>query len=753
MKSGSDKVKIACIGNFPPRSCGIATFTSHLTGAICSGDGAPAAEAFIVAMNDQEYDYPADVRCTIRQDHQRDYLKAARFINYSDADVCLLEHEFGIFGGDDGVYILSLLHRLQIPLIVTLHTVLKDPSPGQKAVICELGRQAAKLVVMSRLAVEFLTGIYGVPREKIAVIEHGVPVFPPDRHEACRKKFNLDDKKILLTFGLLGRNKGIETVIEALPAVVEKHPDLIYVILGKTHPNVVKSQGEEYRTSLQRRVIDLHLENHVYFKDMFVSEEELCDYLSAADIYVTPYLHEAQITSGTLAYAVGSGAAVLSTPYWHARELLADGRGRLFDFRDSEQLSGILNELLDDPERLERLRCKAYEYGRGISWPVIGEQYRSLARRVREVPAVRTAGTEAPVVDPLVLPVFDLTHLRRMSDSTGLLQHATYSIPNRHHGYCLDDNARALLMISMADRQKKIPEAPELLPIYLSFIQYMQKEDGDFHNFLGYDRRYLDDCASRDAFGRTIWALGHLINHTPNDAWRQVAMDIFNRARPFFAAQGSLRGYADTMIGIAHYLRRFPDDTALREQLVSFAGALLDAYAAHGDEDWCWFEPTLTYDNGILPLALFHAYDVLGDEELLCVAEKTASFLDGIVFGDGCPCPVGSDGWYPRDGERARFAQQPVNIMALILMDRRAYAVTGSKQYVQRMFDSFRWFLGDNELGESLYDFESSGCCDGLEEYGLNRNQGAESLLAYLISHLCVLKASEDESIPRSGLL
>lgn len=741
------KIKIACIGNYPPRNCGIATFTEHLTEAIGSaGDDRVEAETFIVAMNDQEYDYPEEVRFAIRQGHQRDYLKAARDINYSDADVCLLQHEFGIFGGDDGVYILQLLHRLQIPFMVTLHTVLKNPTPGQKAIIQDFGRHAAKIIVMSRLAVEFLTEIYGVPAEKIVIIEHGVPVFDFDNHELYKEKFNISGRRALLTFGLLGRNKGIETVIKALPAVVKRHPDLIYMVLGKTHPHVVKTAGEEYRIYLQRMVNELELEEHVYFKDQFVSEEELVEYLSASDIYVTPYLTEAQITSGTLAYAVGAGAAVLSTPYWHACELLAEGRGRLFDFKDSAQLANILNELLDDADNLQALRRRAFEYGQGISWPATGQLYRAQALAVAEaqpLPEIKAA----PLVDPQTMPVFDLAHLMRMTDDTGLIQHAKYNIPDRNHGYCIDDNARALLMISMAYRQKKSPEALKLMPIYLSFIHHMQKEDGTFHNFLSYDRQFLDEKVSKDAFGRTIWALGHLICKTDDESWRSFALDIFNRARGHFADIASLRGWANMMIGLAYYLKRYPGDGEVMEHLRARADYMVSVFEDHSDGEWQWFEDDMSYDNGILPLALFYAYELIGDERYLETAERAARFLDSVVFADGIPAPVGSNGWYARGGECARYAQQPVDIMSVVIMHRRAYAVTGQPGYLKRMLDAFGWFLGDNDLGLPLYDFESKGCCDGLEKSCVNRNQGAESLLAYLVSHLCILQASEEENL------
>ncbi|MBW2544369.1 MAG: glycosyltransferase [Deltaproteobacteria bacterium] len=739
-----EKFKVACIGNYPPRECGIATFTRDL---IDSVERTNEAEGHIIAMNDrgQSYSYPEKVRYVIRQDYQQDYLKAVKFINHSDADICVLEHEFGIFGGDSGIYILPLIHRLEIPFIATLHTVLKKPSYNERAIIHEIGEEAEKVVVMSRLAIDFLTETYDVPRDKIELFEHGVPDFDPVQRNHYKKKIKLEKKKSLLTFGLLSRSKGIETVIQALPEVVRKHPDLIYIVLGKTHPAVVRVSGEEYRNYLRRLVEKNNLRKHVYFYDSFVSSTELFEYLSATDIYITPYLNKAQITSGTLAYAVGAGAAVISTPYWHAQELLADGRGRLFDFHDSNALAGILNELLDDPSALLELRQKAYDYGRRMTWPIIGRKYTRLIRDVvQSYPVINVK--EESVVDPLVLPPFNLAHVRRLTDDTGIIQHARYSVPNRKEGYCLDDNARGLLMATMAYRQQKDPATLELLPVYLSYTDYMQNEDGSFRNFLSYNRNFLDEVGSEDSFGRTIWALGYLIHFSPNDAFFQLANELFSRAYPNLQNMHSIRGIANTIIGICHYLHRYPSDEGMNKTLRDMAYKIVVSYENESDQDWRWFEPALTYDNGIIPLALFHAHEITGDEKALAVARETADFLEKIIFRDEYLAPVGTEGWYQKGGQCAQYAQQAIDVMASVMMFYQAYVVTMDKHYLDRMFASFMWFLGENDLRIPLYDFETCGCCDGLESHGVNRNQGAESILAYLIAHLTVLRAHEHET-------
>jgi glycosyltransferase involved in cell wall biosynthesis len=701
-------------------------------------------DGFIVAMNDhdQTYDYPEEVKLTIRQEHQRDYLSAVKFINLSGADLCVLEHEFGIFGGQDGVYILSLLHRLEIPLIVTLHTIIKAPSYNEKAILVEICRMANKIIVMSHKAIEFLTSIYNIETEKIVFIDHGVPDIQFSQVQS-KEEFNLENKKVLLTFGFIGRNKGIETVIKALPKVIDKYPEVLYMVLGKTHPNVLRYAGEEYRNYLQHLVQSLNLNNNVFFLNEYINQKELFKYLSAADIYITPYTNEAQITSGTLSYAVGVGSAVVSTPYWHASELLADGRGMLFDFHDSKGLSAILLELLDNPDELKNLRKKAHDYGRKITWPKTGGKYTEVAKRILEdKPNVLVK--KDITLDPLILPPFSLAHIKRLTDDTGIIQHANFGIPNLKEGYCLDDNARALLMVLMAYRQKKDSLALDLSPIYLSFINYMQNKDGTFRNFLSFNRNFLDEVGSEDSFGRTIWALGYLLGNAPNDAYYQTGRSIFFNAAPNFETLQSVRGIANTIVGISYYLMINPSDDSMMERLRNLSYKLIRQYAENSSDDWKWFEPMLAYDNGMLPLALLHAAYILKDRTITRTALETMNFLTEITLKDGYFSAIGNEKWYRKGGERSMFAQQPVDALAMVLMYHQAFHLTNDKEYLTKLFSCFMWFLGENDLRMNLFDFETKGCCDGFESYGVNRNQGAESSLSYLISHLTVLLAFEE---------
>ena len=739
-------MKIAYVASYPPRECGIGTFTHNLVKAMTSSkeDEGELHEAVVIAMDDQEapYDYPEEVQFQIQQEQQGDYIEAARFINLSGADVCVLEHEFGIFGGQNGVYILPLLHRLEIPLIVTLHTVLKTPSYNEKAILIEICKMATRTVVMTHKAVEFLTTIYKVPLSSIELIEHGVPDYKFS-YEMAKKEFKLEAKKVLLTFGFISRNKGIETVIRALPAVVAKYPETIYIILGKTHPAVLRHSGEEYRIFLLRLVKKLQMEKHVLFLNEFINQKELFKYLYASDIYITPYLNEAQITSGTLSYAVGSGSAVISTPYWHAEELLAEGRGCLFNFSDSEGLTLILMDLLDNPDKLKTLRAKAAAYAKEITWPKIGLKYNTLAKTLLQQQAAQPTKKET-ILDPLILPPFLLDHIRRMTDDTGIIQHAKFGIPNLKEGYCLDDNARALLMVLMAYKQKKHPLALELSPVYLSYIHYMQNDDGMFRNFLSFSRQFLDETGSEDSFGRTIWSLGYLLGNAPNDAYYQSGKEIFFEAAPNFEKLQSIRAIATTIIGISYYLKSNPQDDGMTERLRALAYKLVNEYKQHRSEDWHWFESILAYDNAMLPLSLLHAAGILNDEVISNIAIESMHFLSDLTLKDGYLSIVGNEKWYTKNGTQSAFAQQPLDALAMVLMFQQAFHFTKDKTYLTKLYTSFMWFLGENDLRMSLYDFETKGCCDGLENYGVNRNQGAESTLAYLISHLTVLQAFED---------
>lgn len=741
----SKHLKIVCIGNYVPRQCGIATFTRDLAESILvNNTGEMNHSVSVIAMNDtnQSYNYPEIVSFSIAQNQQREYIDALKFIHFQNFDICLLQHEFGIFGGDDGVYILSLIRRLNIPLVVTFHTVLKEPSYNQRMIVETIAQQASKIIVMNQYAVELLQTVYKVAAEKIRVIEHGIPVFTSKNVTKIPQRFHSENNRLLMTFGLLSRSKGIETVINALPLVLEKYPDINYLIIGKTHPAVVRISGEEYRIYLKRLIQKHGLEEHVHFYDRFVTNEELFDFLTACDIYITPYLNEAQITSGALSYAVGAGNAVISTPYWHAKDLLSDGKGILFPFGNSQQLAKEIITLLDHPEMLQKMKQKAKSYGEHLFWPQIGLNYLSVLQEKHPPNELKHSITSSNN-NLLVMPDFNLAHIRQLTDSTGILQHAKFGIPNYGDGYCLDDNARAALLMTMVYRLEKDSYVLDLLSKYISYIHYMQNDNGTFKNFLSYDRRFLDETGSDDSFGRTIWALGYILRYPPDESFSQIVQDIFNKSVGQFENLQSIRGIAFTILGIVHYLKHYPSDENMNKLLHKLTKRIIGQYQEESDDTWHWFEPIICYSNGVLPLSLLMSYSVIANKSTHTVATESLEFITRLTLDEAMPVLIGNQNWYVKGGYPAKYAQQPVDAMLMVLLMKEAALMLRENTYLDKMLRYYQWFLGENSLGIPLYNFRTNGCFDGLEEYGVNKNQGAESSLSYLIAHLTVLEAFE----------
>lgn len=730
-------MKIICIGNYPPRKCGIATFTENLVKSIIQAANNHDMEMSVevIAMNDlnQQYDYPDIVKMTINDKEKDDYQKAISYINDSGADLCIFQHEYGIYGGNSGLLVLSLLRRLKVPVVSTFHTVLQSPTFHQKEVLKRIAEYSEKVVIMNAMAIPFLTTGFGVPKSKIAIIEHGVPDFGNvDRAKLVKPK-SWNNRKVLLTFGLIGRSKGIETVIKALPGVVKNHPDLLYAVLGKTHPHVVNYAGEEYREYLEGLTNELGLENNVEFLDKYVTEDELTNHLLAADIYVTPYLNKAQITSGTLCYAVGGGSAVVSTPYWHAEELLAEGRGRLFDFRDHIGLSKILNELLGNPKEMERLKNRAFAYGLKIAWPRIGFQYISTFEEAIKGFKESSGSYKA---FKLEIPEFDALHLKRLTDVTGIVQHANGCVADYETGYCVDDNARALIVCLIANKRFDDGKYLKLIHRYLAYIMYLQNDDGSFKNYLTFQRNAVEEVGSDDAYGRAVWALGALVRLAPGDSVFQVGMELFVKSTTQFSRLKYARGYANCIFGLYHYIRRFPDQENFIKMLSALADKLVEHYRQNMERGWPWYEPSITYDNGILPAALYNAFEITENPKYLEVAEATRDFLEKKCLVDHQLTLVGNKNWWLANKEMSTFAQQPIDAMAMVLLYDSAYRATKLEAHIEKLKTCFYWFLGKNDLNLPLFDSQTFGCNDGLEELDVNRNQGAESIISYLMSWL-----------------
>ena len=745
----SGTTPVGFVGTYGPRRCGIATFTADLARSIEGDDHRAPPIVLAVTEPSGQHEYPDEVKFEIRQNVKADYVRAAEYVNFSHLGLVCIQHEYGIFGGEDGGYILDFVRALRVPVVVTLHTVLKHPSPNQRAIVRKLSELCSEIVVMSRIAKDLLESSYGVGGSKVQIIPHGIPVMD-DRSDqrALKAEFGVAGRSLLLTFGLLSANKGIETVIRALPEVVRRFPDIVYFVVGATHPAVVRRDGEAYRTLLELEAEKLGVREHVVFRDQFVSADELRKYLQAADVFVSPYLNEAQVTSGALSYAMGAGAAVVSTPYWHAEELLADGRGCLFPFRDHEALSRTLVKLFASPDELQRVRAAAAAYAHSMAWPRIGDAYFKVFRATAQAAEHgRTASSTAKAITVSALPDLCLDHLLRMTDDTGIIQHASYSVPARSTGYCIDDNARALIVAVQADLVQGGADTRALVTRYLSYLHGSQQPDGSFRNFMSYERVLDTSPASDDCIGRAIWALGVTAALAANDGCRQLARDMLARALPYSREVGP-RGTALAVLGLVNLLEAEPGKVEERRMLDSLVAKLCDAYHANASDDWRWFESTLTYDNAMLPLALFAAYSVTGDGATLRCARESLEFLEKVCFDGGQLQLVGNTGWHSAGGEKACADEQAIDATALVLAFSCAYSVTEDTHYLRRMRESFAWFLGANRLGLPLYDFSTGGCRDGMGVAHVNQNQGAESTVCFLMALLEMLEVDGHEFEP-----
>ncbi len=737
---------VAIVGSYVPRRCGIATFSHNLASAISrhvhretlpDGDGVS-----IVAMTDRsgEYAYGPEVKVEINQYRREDYHSAAEILNASKIGVVSLQHEYGLFAGEAGAYILELLDRLQKPLITTLHTILSDPSGPQREVLRRIAARSSTTVVMAERAKVLLKDVYDVPLDRIQLIHHGVPDVPFEDTEPFKERFGLSGRPVILTFGLLSPNKSIETMLDALGKIVPDHPDVAYIVLGVTHPVVLRESGEAYRLSLERRAVELGIQRNVIFHNRYVSDVDLGEYLQAADIYATPYRGKEQITSGTLAYALASGRAVVSTPYWHAQELLTGGRGRLADFDDPDDFAEALRMLLENPELRNRMRRTAYDFGRDMTWAKVAERY---ATTIEQACASFTTAAaelipERKVFMRMSLPEVHLRHLFTMTDDTGILQHAVYMTPDRRHGYCTDDNARALIVASMVWTLFQDERVLSKLIVYLSFMHFAHNpETGRFRNFMSYDRRWLEDDGSDDCQGRGLWALGYLLSHAPNESTGRLAGDLFRSAMAKVESLEWPRSWALSILGLHYYLRMAGDDAVARQKLGDLAYRLNSRFVEHASPDWPWFEDVVTYDNGRLPQALIIAGVELGQQDLIDRGLNVLQWLVDIQTAEREHLSViGNNGWKTRTGERATFDQQAIEPAALIGACKAAYRASGDRKWLLEMRRCFEWFMGRNDIGQSMVDFKSRGCYDGLKPNGVNENQGAESVLSWLLSNL-----------------
>jgi len=751
--------RVAFVGNSLPRRCGIATFTTDLHQALSTS--APSLQTTLVAMTDcgRDYDYPPSVGFQIRDDNAQDYERAADFLNVRGCEAVSLQHEFGIFGGEAGGHVLGLLRALRMPVVTTLHTVLAAPGAVERRVLREIVELSAGVVVMAEKASGLLEAEYGAPRHKIEVIPHGIPDAPLVSSVAAKRRRGFAGRPVLLTFGLLSPNKGIEVMIDAMPAVLASRSDAVYVVLGATHPSLIRSEGEGYRERLQQRVRTLGIESAVVFLDQFVDQPTLIDFINMCDVYVTPYLNEAQMTSGTLAYSFGLGKAVVSTPYWHAQELLSGGRGILVPFGDSNAIGTAVSRLLMDDARRNVMSAHAYAHSRSMTWPVAAQRYRAAFERAceRATGFDRTAGAPTVAVTPPAArrsltthappPRMQLGHFTSMCDDIGLLQHAVHSVADRSHGYCVDDNARALLLAFALNTPGEDPMPERLTGAFASFVQHAWNPvSRRFRNFMGFDRRWLEETGSEDSHGRVIWALGRCVERDASVSRRSWGAALLQEAAPAVVNFHSPRACAFSLLGFEAYSRSAIDDQRYRETQHLLARRLVSMLESVESAEWVWFEDELAYDNARLPQALNVTGLCTDCPAYVDAGLRSLRWLTRMQTAEsGDFRAVGTESFGLHRAPPRRFDQQPVEAAASVSACLAASRADAEPIWTAHAKAAFAWYLGRNDLSQALIDPESGSCSDGLHEDRLNANRGGESVVSYLLA------LAEIRNLARSG--
>jgi glycosyltransferase involved in cell wall biosynthesis len=719
-----------------------------------------AAQLYAVPVNDTEsgYEYPERVRLALRQDDLSSYEQAADFLNFTNFDLVCLQHEYGIFGGPAGSHILSLLRNLKMPVITTLHTVLREPNPDQRRVMAEIVELSDRLIVMSDLSSQFLQEIFKVPGSKIDMVPHGVPDLPFLDPNFYKDRFGVEGKAVLLTFGLLSPNKGIENVIQALPHILSRHKNVVYIVAGATHPHILRREGDLYRERLQALAKEMGVESKVIFHDRFVSPAEMLEFIGAADIYITPYRSETQVVSGTLAYALGAGKAIISTPYWHAIELLDNQRGALVPFDQPDAIARKTVELLDTPAIRHAMRKRAYLFARDMIWTKVAQDYMASfahARNDRMRNPRVTFVDAAPTRCLDQLPELKLDHLHLLTDDTGMLQHSTFGVPNYSEGYTTDDNARALVLTVMLSQlgQTDPSVIDKLGSRYLAFLGYaLNPENWRFRNFLSYGRAWSETQGSEDCHGRALWALGTVLGRSKDKTLRGAAGRLFELAVPSVIGFTSPRAWAFALLGIEEYLVCFPGDRHLQRVSAVLTTRMVNMYGSNQSQNWRWFEDVLAYSNAKLPQAVLMAGNRNFDEPTMSVGLNALKWLGEVQH---CAeknhfVPIGSQGFYRKGRRRARFDQQPIEAGGTVSACLDAYRITGDEYWRVEAGSAFNWFLGANDLQVALYDPTTGGCRDGLHPERVNENQGAESTLAFLTAQVEMRLVREQTGI-RSG--
>lgn len=725
---------ILYLSSFPPRECGIATFTQDLTNAI-DKEFCPSLKSKILAINDNGtsiYNYPKKVLMQIRESNMEDYIDRAYEINRNHSiKLVNIQHEYGLFGGEWGDFLLTFLELLKKPVVVTFHTVLPNPKEKVKRVTVAIAKKAVRIVVMTHHSARLLEKFYGIDKDKISIVPHGVHHIPFPSKTRAKKKLNLSGRTILSTFGMLNRDKGIEYAIEALPEVIKEFPNVLYLVLGATHPVVRKQEGERYRNMLKKIIKKHGLQDYVKFYDKYLSLEELIDFLKATDIYLSPTLNPRQAVSGTISYALSCACPIIATANQYATDVINAERGILVRFKNSLDIQDGLFKLLRDNKLRKEMKKNTYFYSRHMTWQNVALSYFNTFNKVAKM---RPQEKDK-------MPPINLAHIRKLTDKFGIIQFANHTKPDIHSGYCLDDNIRALLSTAMYYKANPNRSVMNLMQTYFDFVKFAQKPNGRFHNFVGYNKNFNDITESEDSYGRTIWTLGYLIksDHIPEHI-RKEAKTILNKALKWADDLISLRAIAFTMLGLTYVYESDKSEKNLN-LIKKLAKQLTDKFkhtCSATDNTWPWFEDCLTYSNYKLTEALFRAYQATGEKEFLDVAEKALTFLNKVTFEKKYFSPIGQDGWYFRGQKRAYFDQQPEDAASAVESLMTAYEATKKQEYLDKAKLSFEWFLGKNHLNQMVYDEATGGSYDGLGRFSLNFNQGAESTISYLLARLAI---------------
>lgn len=728
--------KVCFLSNFPPKECGIATFTQDLISSLNKRFN-PKLKSRVIALNDESnlYNYDSRVMMQMNKDYLADYITIAEKINRSEKiKLICIQHEFGIFGGEYGSYIIPFLDAVKKPVAVTFHSVLPNPDNLRRKVVNFIGEKSAAIIVMADAAVEILNKEYGINRNKIYVVRHGVPDTLFKETEPFKKKLRLENKIVLSTFGLLSSGKGIEYMIEAIPRLTKKYPNILYLIIGETHPAVRKIEGEQYRNKLINLVKKLKIENNVKFYNKYLDLNEIISYLLATDIYVCTNLEKNQIVSGTLSYALGCGKAIVSTPNIYAEEVLDKERGVLANFKDPKSFADAIDKILSDKEFKKRLEHNAYSFGRSMTWQNVSSNYLSIFNKIVKL---REETTEK-------YPIIKLNHLKNLTDETGCVQFSKLAIPDNSSGYTVDDNSRALIVSILHHKIYNSELSKELSKVYLNFLEKSQDKEGKF-NDIGYGSENLIP-SSEDSLGRTLWALGYLISNSSNQEFVEKSKKLFDNAYSLIDEITSPRAKAFSIIGLCDYYKKYQSEEMF-SKIKILVNSLIELYKREATEEWNWFESYLTYSNSKLPEVLFLAYELTKEEEYLEIAEKSLEFLSKLVFFKDELSPIGQNGWYNRNGKRSFFDQQPIDASSMVQTYLTAYSITKKKEYYDKAVLAFNWFLGKNHLKQMIYNEVTGGCHDGLSKESINLNQGAESTIEYLIARLMLEEIKKEKPV------